>query len=285
MSSRNREIAAKLREIAELLQAQKANPFRRNAYLHAADTLERLPRDVGDILASKGIKGLVALPGIGNGIARAINEYLASGRMSRLESLKGASDPVALLQTVPTVGPELAQRIHDRLHVDSLEALENEARAGRLALVEGLGHKRREAIEAWLQTHLGQRQMPTAAKPGSRTPDIALLLRVDTDYRRKAREDKLPRITPRRFNPKNEAWLPILHATRGGWHFTALFSNTARAHELKRTHDWVVIYYYDDHHQEGQNTVVTETRGRLKGRRVVRGREPECLDYYVESGR
>ena len=71
--------------------------------------------------------------------------------------------------------------------------------------------------------------------------------------------------------PANRAWLPIMHATRGEWHFTALFSNTRRAHELKRTKDWVVIYYYDEHHHEGQCTVVTETRGDLAGSRVVRG--------------
>ena len=42
---------------------------------------------------------------------------------------------------------------------------------------------------------------------------------------------------------KNEAWLPILHVTRGEWHFTALFSNTQTAHKLHRTRDWVVIYF------------------------------------------
>jgi putative hydrolase len=48
----------------------------------------------------------------------------------------------------------------------------------------------------------------------------------------------------------------------------------------------VVIYFYDDHHQEAQHTVVTETHGRLAGRRVVRGREAECLNYYgvIEGG-
>ncbi len=66
-------------------------------------------------------------------------------------------------------------------------------------------------------------------------------------------------------------------------HFTALFSNTARAHELGRTSDWVVVYHYDDHHREGQSTVVTETQGPLLGRRVVRGREPECRALYAEK--
>ena len=86
---------------------------------------------------------------------------------------------------------------------------------------------------------------------------------------------ELPKIAPQRFNPEGKAWLPILHAEREGWHFTALFSNTARAHELGRTDDWVVIYFYDDDHQEGQCTVVTEIRGPREGERVVRGREDE----------
>jgi hypothetical protein len=45
--------------------------------------------------------------------------------------------------------------------------------------------------------------------------------------------------------------------------------------------DWVVLYIYDDHHRERQHTVVTETRGPLAGRRVVRGREPECRALYA----
>lgn len=55
-----------------------------------------------------------------------------------------------------------------------------------------------------------------------------------------------------------------------------MFSNTAQAHRLDRTGDWVVIYFHDHHGAEGQCTVVTEHQGALRGRRVVRGREPEC---------
>lgn len=75
----------------------------------------------------------------------------------------------------------------------------------------------------------------------------------------------------------------MLHAERGGWHFTALYSNTARAHELGRTRDWVVIYYYDGEHVESQCTVVTETRGVLAGKRVVRGREDECRAHHERT--
>jgi putative hydrolase len=105
-------------------------------------------------------------------------------------------------------------------------------------------------------------------------PDIGLLLGIDRQYRQKAEADELPRIAPQRNNPDGAAWLPILHTYDDGWHFTALFSNTDRAHELGRVRDWVVIYFERDGH-EGQCTVVTEYRGPLTGKRVVRGREEE----------
>ncbi len=111
-----------------------------------------------ELMQAKGIKGLIALPGIGEGIARSIYEYVATGRMSRLENLRGASDPVELFRSIPTVGRVLAERIHDQLHVDSLEALENAVHAGQLHKVEGLGRRRLEAIEAWLQKHLDEQR-------------------------------------------------------------------------------------------------------------------------------
>jgi hypothetical protein len=76
------------------------------------------------------------------------------------------------------------------------------------------------------------------------------------------------------MNPEHRAWLPILHTERGARHYTALFSNTATAHRLGRTQDWVVLYY-DGRDGEQQCTVVTAGRGPLKGRRVVRGREAD----------
>jgi DNA polymerase (family 10) len=113
-------------------------------------------------------------------------------------------------------------------------------------------------------------------------PDVALLLDVDREYRDKARAGELVRIAPRRFNPEHKAWLPVLHTRRGAWHFTALLSNTERAHELHRTYDWVVILW-PTAAGEGQATVVTERRGALAGQRVVRGREPECARHYREQ--
>ena len=147
---------------------------------------------------------------------------------------------------------------------------QTQARMGRLAAA-------RAALADMLARTRGPRPTPV------REPDVAVLLDVDREYREKAAADKLPKIAPKRFNPKGEAWLPILHTERGDWHFTALFSNTARAHELGLVRDWVVLYFSADRAPEGQRTVVTETRGALAGRRVVRGREADCRVHYGEA--
>jgi putative hydrolase len=111
-------------------------------------------------------------------------------------------------------------------------------------------------------------------------PPVAELLDIDAEYRRLAAKDRLPRIAPKRFNPTGEAWLPIQHTHRGDRHYTVLFSNTAKAHELGTTKDWVVIYR-DDAKGDGQWTVITAGLGKLRGGRIVRGREAECEVYYA----
>jgi len=270
----NTKTASMFRECAEILRGQKANPFRINAYVHAAQTLESLKVDVRDILRKDGIEGLIRLPAIGQGLAAAVEEIARTGRLAQFDRLHGEAQPESLFQMVPGIGPKLAATIHDALHIDTLEALEIAAHDGRLDAIPGIGARRAAAVRAGLALLLARgRPRPPSPK---RSPSVDILLDVDDEYRRRAAAGKLPKIAPKRFNPEGDAWLPILHATRNGWHFTALFSNTARAHELGTTHDWVVLYYYDDNHEEGQNTIVTETHGRLRGRRVVRGREAEC---------
>lgn len=270
-----------LRQAADLLEQQGAEIYRVNAFRRAADTVARLDEDIARLAATGGAEGLMALPTIGAGIAAAIMEMVATGRWSRLERLRGELDAVALFRTIPGVGPELAERIHDALHVDTLEALESAALAGRLREVPGIGPRREAAVRVALSSMLGRAER----RLGRLTdyPPVEVLLDVDRAYRVRAAADRLAKIAPRRFNPQGEAWLPILHTTRGEWHFTALYSNTARAHQLGRTRDWVVMYFYDDHHREGQVTVVTETQGSLGGKRVVRGLERQCERHYQHA--
>jgi hypothetical protein len=271
-----------LREAADLLHSQKANPFRVGAYRRAADQIGTLGFDIRDLFERQGIDGLDGLPHVGKGIASSIAEMLVTGRWMQLERLRGVADPVELFQTIPGIGKEFAIRIHDTLHVDTLEALELAALEGRLNQVSGLGNRRIAAIRASLSSMLGRVRGHSIRWHAERAdgPAVEALLAVDREYLAAAAQGKLPTIAPKRFNPAAKRWLPVLHTERDGWHFTAMYSNTARAHELGRTHDWVIIYFYDDSHLEGQRTVVTESRGNLSGKRVVRGKESECETFY-----
>jgi len=122
-----------------------------------------------------------------------------------------------------------------------------------------------------------------ADAPGRAEPwPVEELLDVDREYRKRADAGDLHLIAPHRFNPEGKAWLPVLHTQRGPHHYTALFSNTARAHEFGRTHDWVVLYA-DGGGGERQATVITARRGVLRGRRVVAGREADCARYYARG--
>jgi len=272
-------VADRLREMALLLQAQgDVNPFRAAAYRRAADTVAGCERSMQTIMDEQGLEGLDALPGVGPGIASAIAEIVHTGHWSRLDRLRGAAGPELVFRTIPGIGPQLALQIHDELGVETLEALETAAYDGRLEALPGIGVRRAAAIRAALTQMLDRSRRARQARPaapGEVEPAVVDLLEVDHKYRSAAAEGKLPKIAPRRFNPSGEASLPVLHTRLGDWAYTALFSNTARAHELGRARDWVVVYAEDRAHHERQYTVVTATHGRNAGRRVVRGREIE----------
>lgn len=237
----NVAVASRLDEVADLLEEQGANPYRVAAYRRAAERIRVLDEPVAEILHTKGLQGLMSLRGIGESIARSVHLLVVLGRLPMLERLRGESDPEALLRSVP-----------------------------------GIGEKRLAGIRDVLANRLGRLREP-AGSVAVEEPVVAELLDVDREYREKAAAGVLHRIAPRRFNPTGKAWLSVLHTRRGTREYTALFSNSARAHRKGRTRDWVVLYYDDG---DGQSTVITATRGLLRGRRIVVGRLAECERHY-----
>jgi DNA polymerase (family 10) len=269
----NAEIARVLERVAELLEAQDANPFRVRSYRNAATHLRAWDRSAAEVFRTEGLEGLRRLPGVGEGLAHTIAEIIESRSLALLDRLESETAPEALLQRLPGVGRTLAHRIHDELGVVTLEELEQAAHDGRLESIEGVGRKKALTLRAAIAGMLGARRF-RERPPLPERPSVVTLLAVDEEYRSRAARGELPTIAPRRFNPTHARWLPILHVKRDGWEFTALFSNTRRAHELGKTRDWVVIYYHRDR-REDQCTVVTTTSGPAAGQRVVRGRESE----------
>jgi DNA polymerase (family X) len=282
--AQNQDIARRLQEVAQLLEDQGANRFRVRAYRAAAETIERLAAPAAEIAQQQGTDGLQGLPGIGVSLARSIHTLVVTGRLPMLDRLRGRMDPVSLLTSIPGIGPALAHRLHDELHIETLEQLEMAAHDGRLADIEGVGPKKLQGIVDSLTARLGRvRKPPRGVETHtSREPSVDELLDVDREYREAAEAGRLQRIAPHRFNPEKEAWLPILHTQRGVRHYTALFSNSALAHQLKKTRDWVILYY-DDDHGEHQCTVITSHQTPFSGKRIVRGREEDCAAYYQSS--
>ncbi|MGI9515997.1 MAG: helix-hairpin-helix domain-containing protein [Pirellulaceae bacterium] len=287
----NEVMAEALEEVAELLNQQGANRFRVEAYRRAAETMRDLMRPVWQIYEEEGREGLEDLPAVGHTISRALEQMIGGGRWVLLDRLRGEGVAEQAFASVPNIGPVMAHKIHETLGIESLAELQAAAWDGRLANVPGMGEKRLRAVRESLSAR-GRLAQPAAATQTQQQDDemaaripVAELLDIDDEYRRKSEQNKLPRIAPRRFNPAGERWLPILHTERFGRHYTALYSNTARAHEMGTTHDWVVIYL-EDHDQSGNHgrwTVITSRFGKLRGRRIVRGREAECGEYYDQN--
>jgi hypothetical protein len=267
----NTELARILLRVADRLEDQDASASRVGAFRAAAQTVAELDAEVAELLARGGRAALVALPAIDESIAAALEESARTGGLELLERLEGRLDPISLFATIPGVGSQLARKVHITLNVDTFEELDGAVHDGRLARVPGFGSRRIAAVREHLAARLRRCRR---AREAIGDPPLALVLDVDAEYRRRVAAATLPRIAPHRFNPTHERWLPVLHTERDNWAFTAMYSNTAQAHRLGRTADWVVLFYQKGAHT-GQCTVVTERHGPLKGRRCARGREAE----------
>ncbi|QDT02104.1 hypothetical protein K227x_04750 [Rubripirellula lacrimiformis] len=270
----NQKISSQLREIADLLEEQKASEFRVQAYRAAAETIAHRQAPIRETLEQDGVPGLVALPTIGHSIANLIESALRIERMPLLDRLRGQAKAEHFFATLPGIGPHLSHRIHEHLHLETLAELKAAAADGRLAHVPGIGRKRIEAIRACLAHRTDQPTASVAANTTNEWISVDELLDIDREYRERANDDSLAKT-----GSVHTEKTPIVHAQRNGRHYTAMFSHTANANQQHATHDWVVVYR-DDANAHGRWTIITSKFGKLKGLRIVRGREDDCQDYY-----
>ncbi|HWU38416.1 MAG TPA: DNA polymerase/3'-5' exonuclease PolX [Candidatus Acidoferrum sp.] len=141
---RNVEIAILFNEVANFLEVKNENPFRIRAYRRAAQAVEGLSEDI-EALAERG--ALLEVPGIGKDLATKIQEYLASGKVAYLEDLrKEIPAGVIELMGIHGLGPKTAKLLYDQVGVDSVEKLEELARAHKLAGLPGIKEKTEENI-------------------------------------------------------------------------------------------------------------------------------------------
>jgi len=138
------QVADILSEIAMLLELKGENPFKTRAYLNAARTLESLNEPLATVVEED---RLGTIKGIGEALQQKISELVTTGRLKYHEDLK-ASLPAGLIEMmdIPGLGPKKVKAVHDKLGIDSVEALEDACKEGRIAELDGFGAKSQEKI-------------------------------------------------------------------------------------------------------------------------------------------
>jgi DNA polymerase (family 10) len=141
---RNFEIARLFYEMANLLEVRGESVFRVRAYQRGAQTLETLSEDVA-VLGARG--ALQTLPNIGKDLAAKIQEYLATGRIARLDALREGLAPTFLsLLEIRGLGPKTARALFEQLGIESVEQLEKACRSKRIVGVAGVRERTCENI-------------------------------------------------------------------------------------------------------------------------------------------
>ncbi|MEK7699574.1 MAG: helix-hairpin-helix domain-containing protein, partial [Planctomycetota bacterium] len=141
---KNHEIATLFERIADVLELKGENTFRINSYRKAARVIGDLTEDVEGLSQSG---KLTDIPGIGEGTAEKIVEYITTGRMSKYEEvMKDVSEETLILMKVPGLGPKTVAMLHKELSIASLSDLEKALQEGKLKGLFGMGEKKIENI-------------------------------------------------------------------------------------------------------------------------------------------
>jgi len=142
----NIEIAAALDEMADLLEIRGgANPFRIRAYRNAVLTVQDHATPLRS-LVEEGVD-LTELPSIGSEMASHIEELVKTGRLTRLDELaEEIPRSLVTLTRLPGVGPKKARKLWDELDITTIDELEEAAKAGEVAELDGFGEKTQSKI-------------------------------------------------------------------------------------------------------------------------------------------
>ena len=151
--SKNSEVAKIFREIAFILQTadeKKSEPniiFKIRSYNKAADEIQNLSSDIGDIYKKDKLKGLLKIPSIGKAIASKLEEYITTGKIHYYEELKEKL-PVDVSQFfgLEGIGPKTIKTLYGNLGIKNISDLEKAALEGKIRSIPGFSQKKEELI-------------------------------------------------------------------------------------------------------------------------------------------
>lgn len=136
----NIAIARLLDETASLLEIDAGDPFRIRSYRRAAEAVEQQTTQLSTLVAEP--KQLLAIAGIGKGMAANIVEIVNTGTMPLREELLQKYKPTMLeLLRLPGMGPKTVALLWSALNVSDIDALEAAAKEGKLLELPRMGQK------------------------------------------------------------------------------------------------------------------------------------------------
>ncbi|MFB6146037.1 MAG: DNA polymerase/3'-5' exonuclease PolX [Candidatus Nanohaloarchaea archaeon] len=140
---KNKEISDILYEIADYLEMQDVE-WKPRAYRRAARNIEALSEDIVYIYERGELE---EIDGVGENIADKISEYLETGEIEYYKKLKkDLPVDIEALTAVEGLGPKKSKKLYMALGISDLDELEEAAREGKIAEVEGFGEKSQEKI-------------------------------------------------------------------------------------------------------------------------------------------
>jgi DNA polymerase (family X) len=136
----NISIARVLEETANLLEIDAADPFRIRSYRRAAEAVEQQTTQLASLVSDP--KQLLAIAGIGKGMATNIVDIVSTGTIPLREELLKKYRPTMLeLLRLPGMGPKSVALVWSALEVGDIDALEEAAKAGHLNKLPRMGEK------------------------------------------------------------------------------------------------------------------------------------------------
>ncbi len=144
----NSQIADLFEEIADMLDLEEGDHrFEVLAYRKAALTIGSLQEDVSDIYWRKGLEGLMELPGIGQGLAKKIEEFISKGRIKKYDELK-KKYPIDFkgLTRIQGMGAKRAFKLYKHLNVRNVNDLKKAVEKHKIRGLEGFGQKSEDEI-------------------------------------------------------------------------------------------------------------------------------------------
>lgn len=133
----NAEIADRLASLAQLLSAEKENPYKVKAYQRAAAKLRNMSESLQELVQDDA--DLTQYAGIGDAIASAIREIVQTGSLRKLETLRAQASPeVASINDYPRLDPKRVKRIYKKFGISSVEELRGKLESGEIEQELGL---------------------------------------------------------------------------------------------------------------------------------------------------